>query len=337
MKTSIILLMSVILFMAVPVSAQFTLTQASFPTTGGHNVGEAVSPATFNVGLSGANRTWTFDDYEWESVMREELVDAATTPYAGSFPTTNRCLMMTGDFTTVYTYFRMAADGLYLLGTASSEMVMVASSEARMIPFPCTYQTNWTSVWRVSFTGFSITDSALNTVDGWGTLATTYGNNSTLRLFSHTWNIQQYPVIPPIITENVSYTWLSSQGEQMLVVTSEDGVTVPNFSSGTLDMAGLPQAVEPVRGPVAQNFAVGQNYPNPFNPTTALPLDMAHNGRVTLDIYDETGRLVTHQDYELTVGRHDLAINGADWATGAYFARVMAAAQAQTVKMQLVK
>jgi hypothetical protein len=183
----------------------------------------------------------------------------------------------------------------------------------------------------------SITDSSVNTVDGWGTLNTPYGSTSTLRVFHHTWTITQIPMLPPDITENVGYTWLSSQGEQLVTVTSEEGVTDPNFTSGTLSMAGLPEAVEPVRGPLAQKFAVGQNYPNPFNPTTALPLDMAHNGRVTLDIYDETGRLVTHQDYELTVGRHDLAINGADWATGAYFARVMSAAQAQTVKMQLVK
>jgi hypothetical protein len=340
MKTASILTVLALLLMAVPVSAQFTLTQGSFPTTGGHNVGEAVSPATFNVGLSGANRTWTFGDYAWVYATHEELVDAATSAYADSFPTTNRCLHITGGNMPAggsYVYFRIASDGLYLLGTASSEGVSVASAEAHMIPFPCTYQTNWTSVMRVSFPGASITDSALNTADGWGTLVTPYGSGAALRLFSHAWHTVQIILQPPSITESVHYTWLSSQGEQLLVVTSEDNVIDPNFSSGSLQMTGVPQAVEPVRGPVAQNFAVGQNYPNPFNPTTTLPIELEKTAHVTLTIYDETGRLVSQGEFELTAGHHDLPLSGNDWAAGTYFARVMSAAQAQTVKMQLVK
>ena len=344
MKTASILTVLALLFSAVPVSAQITLTQASFPATGSHNIGEAVSPATFNVGLAGANRTWTFGDYEWAYATHEELVDAATSPYHANFPTANRCALITGDFTPEYVYFRMAANGLYFLGTGSTDTVMTPVSEARVIAFPCTYQTNWTTVIRFDWEPvpgyhFSVTDSSLNTVDGWGTLTTPYGSNhaAALRLFAHTWTITQIPLLPPTTTQNVSYSWFSSQGEQLLVITSEDDVTDPNFSSGTLEMTIVPDAVEPVRGPVAQNFTVGQNYPNPFNPSTSLPVEIVRHGRVTLDIYDETGRLVSHGEYELTAGHHDLAVNGADWATGAYFARVMSAAQAQTVKMQLVK
>ena len=342
MKTASILTVLALLLTAAPVSAQFTLTQSSFPTTGSHNVGEAVSPATFNVGLAGTNRTWTFGDFEWESVTREELVVAATTPYAGWFPTSNRCVMMTGDFTTTYGYFRMAANGLHFLGTGSIDTVMTPVSEARVIPFPCTYQTNWTTVIRYDwepFPGyhFTMTDSSLNTVDGWGTLTTPYGSNPALRLFSHTWMITQVPLQPPTTTQNVSYSWYSSQGEELMGVSSQEGVTDSNFSSGYLNMTGVPQAVEPVRGPVAQNLAVGQNYPNPFNPTTTLPIELEKTARVTVTVYDETGRLVSQGEFELTAGHHDLPLSGNDWAAGTYFARVMSAAQAQTVKMQLVK
>jgi hypothetical protein len=342
MKTASILTILALLLMAVPASAQFTLTQASFPATGGHTVGDMFSVVTFDVGQAGTGRTWTFDGYEWDRVTHEELVDAAASPFYANYPTSNRCLLSTGDAYPVYMYFRMASNGLYFLGTASTDTIMTPVSEVRAISFPCTYQTNWTSVMRYEWEPvpgyvYSITDSTLNTADGWGTLTTPYGSNATLRVFHHTWAITQIPILPPEITENVGYTWLSSQGEQLLTVTSEDSVTSPTFSTGTLSMAGLPEAVEPVRGPVAQNFAVGQNYPNPFNPTTVLPLDMAHNGRVTLTIYDETGRLVSQQELNLTAGHHDLQVSGSDWAAGTYFARVMAAAQAQTVKMQLVK
>jgi hypothetical protein len=88
---------------------------------------------------------------------------------------------------------------------------------------------------------------------------------------------------------------------------------------------------------VATQFAVGQNYPNPFNPNTTLPVALARSGRVSVDIYDATGRLVSHAEQELPAGNNALRVDGSRWATGAYFARVTAAGQAQTMKMQLVK
>jgi hypothetical protein len=341
MKTASILTVLALLLAAAPASAQFTLTQGSFPATGSHNVG-VDSSATFDVGSPGADQTWTFENYDWEYVRREELVDAATSPYYANFPTANRCLLWTGSDMPpggLYVYCRMAADGLYWLGNAwgDSAEVLVASGEARWIPFPCTYQTNWTSVLRYSLLGITITDSSLNTVDGWGTVTTPYGSNPALRLVSHTWMITQVPLQPPTTTQNVSYSWYSSQGEELMGVSSQEGVTDSNFSSGYLNMTGVPQAVEPVRGPVAQNLAVGQNYPNPFNPTTTLPIELEKTARVTVTVYDETGRLVSQGEFELTAGHHDLPLSGNDWAAGTYFARVMSAAQAQTVKMQLVK
>lgn len=342
MKTASILTVLALLLAAVPATAQFTLTQGSFPTTGSHNVAEVLSSATFDVGSAGTNRTWTFGDYDWERITHEELVDAASSPFYANYPTANRCVLSTGDAYPLYIYFRMASNGVYFLGTASIDTVLAPAGEARVISLPCTYQTNWTTVMRYEWEPipgilFSMTDSSLNTVDGWGTVTTPYGSNPALRMFAHTWVITQIPMLPPDITEHVGYTWLSSQGEQLVTVTSDDGVTDPNFGSGYLSMTGLPEAVEPVRGPVAQNFAVGQNYPNPFNPSTTLPVEIARNGRVTLNIYDETGRLVSHGEYELAAGHHDLPVSGSDWAAGTYFARVMSAAQAQTVKMQLVK
>ena len=339
MRTATILLMSVLLVVAAPAFAQITLTQSSFPTTGSHVVGEITS-ATFDLGSGGANQTWTFGGYTWDFILDYELVDAATSPYTDNFPTSDRCVRITGGDAPLggtYMYYRMESDGMYFLGAGNSNIVLAVSNQPRVIVFPCTYQTNWTCVIKWSLLGASHTDSSLNTIDGWGTLDTPFLERSALRWFSHTWYTIHIPLQPPTTTEHVSYSWLSSEGEELLVITSEDGVTDPNFTTGDLEMTGVPSAVEPVRGPVAQKFAVGQNYPNPFNPTTMLPVDMAREGRVTLDIYDETGRLVSHQDFELSVGHHDLTVNGQNWATGAYFARILSAAQSQTVKMQLIK
>jgi hypothetical protein len=340
MKTASILAILALLWAALPACAQFTLTQGSFPATGGHDLGQ-VYGASFSVGSPGASQTWTFSDYEWELIAHEELVSVAGTPYAGTFPTSNRCVHLTGGDTPeggFYFYYRMAADGLYLLGYGSIEMVMATSDVAQYVALPCTYQTQWTTVLRYSLGGMTITDSTLNTVDGWGTLVTPYASNAVLRIFGHTWNSQVYPPpLPPMVTETVHYNWLSSQGEQLLRVMSGPDVTDPNFSTGFLEMAGVPEAAEPVRGPVAQKFRVSQNYPNPFNPVTTLPVELEKTARLTLTVYDETGRLVSRQEFDLSAGHHNLTVNGNDWAAGTYFARVMSAEQAQTVKMQLVK
>ena len=135
----------------------------------------------------------------------------------------------------------------------------------------------------------------------------------------------------------MGYVWYTAGGLDVVSVTSDDGVTDPNFSTGFLEMSSFGDPAEPPRGPVAQNFAVGQNYPNPFNPATTLPVELQRNARVTMKIYDETGRLVSQEEFNLPAGQHNFPSTVRHWRTGTYFANVSAGADQQTVKMQLVK
>ena len=113
----------------------------------------------------------------------------------------------------------------------------------------------------------------------------------------------------------------------------------PNFTTGDLYVTqyGGQLSADPPRGPVADRFSIGQNYPNPFNPTTTLPVELQRNAKVTISIYDETGRLVSNEEMELPAGAHNLPIDGSHWATGAYFARVNADGQSLSTKMTLIK
>lgn len=345
MRFAKVIFLTAALLIAAAAPAQFTLTQSSFPTSGSHTVGETTTPVAVSAGPSGANQTWNFGDYTFSLITTETLVDVATSPYHDNFPTANRCVHSIYDGSPaggMYLYYRNAADGMYLQGVGSVDTVMAAAAEARVIPYPGTYQTQWTAVIRYEATippGFqvSMTDSMIKTVDGWGTLTTPYGSWSALRVFGRDWIITRVPFIPPTTTQTVDYYWISEQGEQLLFLTSEDNVTDPNFTTGYVEMTGVPAAADPVRGPVAKNFTVSQNYPNPFNPSTTIPVNIARNAHVSMDVYDETGRIVSHDEFDLPAGHHDLSVNGAAWATGTYFARLIAAAEAQTVKMQLVK
>jgi len=67
-------------------------------------------------------------------------------------------------------------------------------------------------------------------------------------------------------------------------------------------------------------FALNQNYPNPFNPSTTITFAIATDGRVGLNVYDVSGRIVaTVMDQNLKAGTHTVTFNADKLATGVYF------------------
>lgn len=106
--------------------------------------------------------------------------------------------------------------------------------------------------------------------------------------------------------------------------------------------ASLLTAAEEISAPL--QFALHQNVPNPFNPVTAIQYDVpASGGRVTLKIYDVSGRLVrTLVDAEETPGTKRIIWHGRDEggsavASGMYFCRLSAPGHVSTRKMVLLQ
>jgi hypothetical protein len=296
---------------------------------------------TFNTGSSGANQTWTFADQTWYYRGTNTVVDPAATPFATGFSTATNCTFTWVPGDTIldsWAFHRVTPTAVYYLGHAivgSGEVVF--DHESLESPLPATYQTQWTGVERTHFGQVVYVDSSISSVDGWGTVNTPYGSYPCLRVFTHLWSTIFTNGQQTQQTQDVGYMWVNQQGVEVVGVSSSEGVTDPNFTTGSMTMIGVPLSTDPARGPVARNFAVGQNFPNPFNPTTMLPVSLDKNARVTVDIYDETGRLVSHEDLDMPAGAHNVPVQASGWSSGNYFARVSAAEQQQTVKMQLLK
>jgi hypothetical protein len=320
---------------------QVTITQGSLSPIGTSWIVHTVSAwAVFNVGPAGASQTWTFGPYTFDTEGSGAVLNPAETPYFDSFPTANRTIE--SDNGAYFAYYRVAANAAYWLGMVASDMTTVFDTEALLMPFPCSSNSHWTSVAHneiVLAPGIMMayTDSIVSTADGWGTVQTQFGSNAVLRVFSHHYRSTQITGFPPSEGEFLGYAWYTAGGLDVVSVTSNDGETDPNFGIGLLEMNSFSDPAAPPRGPLAQSFRVDQNYPNPFNPTTTLPVELTRNTHVTVTVYDETGRRILQDEYELPAGQHQLPVNGSDWATGTYFARVAAGAEGQTVKMQLVK
>ena len=93
-----------------------------------------------------------------------------------------------------------------------------------------------------------------------------------------------------------------------------------------------------VNSAVAIDFSLSQNYPNPFNPSTTINYSIPNASRVTLTVYDVTGRQVaTLVDEVKEAGKYSHNFNASGLASGVYYYKVVAGKFTESRKMLLVK
>jgi hypothetical protein len=89
-------------------------------------------------------------------------------------------------------------------------------------------------------------------------------------------------------------------------------------------------------------FEMSQNYPNPFNPATKINYDLPVDGKVSIALYDISGREVAKLVNEVkTAGYYTVQFNASNLSSGTYFYRISAEGNGQkyndTKKMVLIK
>lgn len=89
---------------------------------------------------------------------------------------------------------------------------------------------------------------------------------------------------------------------------------------------------------VPQLHRLHQNYPNPFNPSTTIGFDLSESSRVTLDVFDVTGRKVAELvDGPMIKGYHSVRFDGSGLSSGVYFYRLATSGFVETRQLVLVK
>ncbi len=107
-------------------------------------------------------------------------------------------------------------------------------------------------------------------------------------------------------------------------------------------------AVSERDGSVARDYSLEQNYPNPFNPSTTIRFSIRKRAKVSVVLYDVTGREVsTLVNEDRGTGTYDahwngLSSTGVPVASGTYFYRLLAASDdgsktIETKKMTLIR
>jgi hypothetical protein len=90
---------------------------------------------------------------------------------------------------------------------------------------------------------------------------------------------------------------------------------------------------------IPKDFALNQNFPNPFNPSTVISFDLPYDSRVSLSVYDISGRRISMLiDNELKQANYySVTMNGSSLSSGVYFYELRTDKEVQTKKMTLVK
>jgi len=101
------------------------------------------------------------------------------------------------------------------------------------------------------------------------------------------------------------------------------------------DGAGLVTAAPPENRPtLPTGFQLFQNYPNPFNPSTTITFYLPRTERVSLRLYDVTGREVeTLVEGEVPAGMHELRWTANHHASGMYVYRMQAGTYMEAKKL----
>lgn len=75
---------------------------------------------------------------------------------------------------------------------------------------------------------------------------------------------------------------------------------------------------------VPEKFELSQNYPNPFNPSTKINYDLPFDGKVSLKIYNMSGKEVATLVNEVkTAGYHTFTFNASGLSSGVYFYKIV--------------
>ncbi|MDD2889811.1 MAG: FlgD immunoglobulin-like domain containing protein [bacterium] len=304
--------------------AQIQITSSDIPSdTGTKWWMDYNSSVTVNVGTAGASKIW---DFTSQAVGNDSglntIIDKNNAPFKDSLPAANYVLITknypAGDSNC--TYSKLVSDSFNLMGetidTMGSGLQLIRLAPPIYTKLPITYGNQWAAnsngQFKVIMGGFPVT-IAVNMkthcqIDGYGQVKIPYGNFDCLRLLEYdTLIFSAMGMMDTMAT--IAYKFWAKNYGIVATVTSADGETNPNFTTGNLNrMTQFHTAIEERTSPKQK---IVNLYPNPFRNNIDIKYSLANSGNVSLKIYDITGNLVrTLVDNSQSVGNHNMLWNG---------------------------
>jgi hypothetical protein len=309
--------------------AQITITSNEFPAIGQsfiyYDVVSNGSGIPFSPGPAGGGQTWTFDPAQFPGgeTYQQNVVDAAATPFAASFPGSNIALQQVNGDTSIYGYGTLSTGGFNLNGFAldapDTTFVNPYEDAEETLVFPLTMNTSWTlsSVDTIDAApGFYIViqRSANNVVDAWGTVVLPGGSYPALRIRSDATTVTTtyfngVPIFSETLT-SINYSWAGENVGLLAFANSMDGETNPNFTlASSVTFQTTTVGVAQDDHPQLTSFELYPAYPNPFNPETTIRFQVPKTAQVDVTVYSILGQPVK----QLAAGQYAPGVYSVKW------------------------
>ena len=123
-----------------------------------------------------------------------------------------------------------------------------------------------------------------------------------------------------------------------LILAGDDTRSNPNGHVFIVKYSVL-TGIEAVNSSVPEKYSLSQNYPNPFNPATKINFILPQDSKVSLTVFDLSGKVVGSliNDQSYTSGSHEIEFNAGNLSSGTYFYQLKAGDFTETKKMLLIK
>jgi len=111
------------------------------------------------------------------------------------------------------------------------------------------------------------------------------------------------------------------------------------LTAAQMTKLGSTIGITPISSEVPGNFELFQNYPNPFNPYTIIKFNVAKTSNITLNVYNNLGKLVTTLvSQRLNSGVYQVDFDGKNLPSGIYYYSLNTDGKlSATKKMLLIK
>ena len=214
----------------------------------------------------------------------------------------------------------ICATNIYINGTWSGTgtichgVLPVSISDFTYSVVKQTVKLSWVTEWEINNFGFDI-ERKINNLSDWLKIGFVEGNGTT--------NERKVCSFNDINLKSGKYEYRLKQVD----------------FNGHCEYFGLMQEIVI---PPPKSFEMGQNYPNPGNPKTKIKFELPIDCRVTLKVYDITGReVITLVDENRNPDFYTIEFDGELFASGVYFYRITSEGNgmmfSKTMKMILLK
>lgn len=324
------------------IQAQITITAANSYQVGDLFTTQSCSPTSVTLSASGPNVSANFASaVDVNTPVVTTFISPVGTPYASSFPTATACLIVgTSMGNTGYTYYKIDATGIELLGVGTQAYVLVYANPQQALKYPLAYTDTYTDLFEGGYTanGYDIHRAGRIdvTADAHGTITTPSGTFQYLRLkmvqaISDTIFLDG-DVVSVQLQTTTTYNYMSNTRKNAVFSYSE----IFTGSNSTV-IASYDKSNN-----TSVNAANGMNtqielYPNPFNEQFALSVQSHIPESLTINIYDTNGKLIHHQKVAADGNRKEVPLQTAAWNPGMYFLSLEGEQTGKIERQKLVK